>query len=159
MALFDENLNGFPTIAKVALKSAEENLERLEGLEPSNGFIPALREQIEERQITGQAVGGRSKTPGQPRHDSLVGSRTAPVLTALGRTSSDTGRPLPGLPQHGVPGRQPSSATKAEIPDASKAEKTDARKHATESTPPKKAPLKPPRKPPLQPPLKPPGRR
>jgi len=49
LALFDQNIGLFPTIANVALNSAEQALARIELLDSSNRFIESLRSKIAER--------------------------------------------------------------------------------------------------------------
>lgn len=49
LALFDQNIGQFPTIADVALTSAEEALARIVDRDPSNKFIELFRARIGER--------------------------------------------------------------------------------------------------------------
>jgi tetratricopeptide (TPR) repeat protein len=152
LGLFDENVRGFPAIAKVALKSAREAFEKIEEINPKNEFIPSLRIQIEEREaITAEP------TPKTPSGSSAGSS---------GRTSSESGRPLPGLPKHVPPSHKPSllTTTRSEkVPDSPQSDVSGV-PGASETTAPQKRPtskppLRPPLKPPLSPPVKPPRQR
>lgn len=49
LALFDQNIAQFPTLASVALTSAEQSLATIERLDPSNKFVETLRAKIAER--------------------------------------------------------------------------------------------------------------
>lgn len=49
LAIFDENAGQFPTIAKVALNSADQALAKIKGIDPSNKYIEAFRTAVEER--------------------------------------------------------------------------------------------------------------
>ena len=48
-SLYDQNKTQFPAIAKVALASAEDSLEKIRKLDPSNRFIEAMAGAIAER--------------------------------------------------------------------------------------------------------------
>ena len=48
-AIFDQNAIRFPTIAAVALTSAEEGLRRIKQIDPSNRFIEILESKVSER--------------------------------------------------------------------------------------------------------------
>jgi tetratricopeptide (TPR) repeat protein len=50
-ALFDQNQLTFPAIASVDLKEAENALERISALDPSNEFLEGLRRNLTERQM------------------------------------------------------------------------------------------------------------
>ncbi len=49
LALFDENIIRYPSTAQVALAAAEDAVNKLEGLDPGNHFIPNLRSAIKDR--------------------------------------------------------------------------------------------------------------
>jgi len=49
LALFDQNIDQFPTIADAALNSAEQALARIVNLDPSNKFIETLNASVTER--------------------------------------------------------------------------------------------------------------
>jgi tetratricopeptide (TPR) repeat protein len=49
LALFDKNIGQFPTIADVALNSAEQALTSIVNLDPSNKFIESLRASVVDR--------------------------------------------------------------------------------------------------------------
>jgi tetratricopeptide (TPR) repeat protein len=49
--LFDQDRTAFPSIAEVALKEAENALEKLSDLDPSNVFLENLRRTVAERQM------------------------------------------------------------------------------------------------------------
>lgn len=51
MALFDQNIDEFPTIAAVALNSAEQALARITELDPSNKFIEPLKAAVDQRRL------------------------------------------------------------------------------------------------------------
>jgi tetratricopeptide (TPR) repeat protein len=144
LGLFDENVRGFPTIARVALKSAIEALGRLEQIDPTNGFIPVLHAQIEEHQSVGFA-GPNGKAPS----DSLINSPAS--------TSSESGRPLPGLPKKVAPSPLSAPVETTRSLTVHHSPRSSALDVPREETGPKKvAPSKTPLKPPLNPPLSPP---
>ena len=54
--LFDENRLTFPAVASVELKEAENALEKISELDPSNEFIDNLRRSVTDRQTKGRRI-------------------------------------------------------------------------------------------------------
>jgi hypothetical protein len=65
--MFDRDLRTFPTVAALALKSAEAALARIVALDSSNEFIETLRGQIEERNGLVKHGASASRMPGKPQ--------------------------------------------------------------------------------------------
>jgi tetratricopeptide (TPR) repeat protein len=142
LAVFDENIRDFPSIAAVALEEGEVAFQRIVATDKSNEFIDRLRLQLEERKTGG--LRASNKRIGSDR----AHADTAPRLTGnsppnLADSSDPLRRPVPGRPRE-KSGAVPPTPSRQSLP----ADTVDS----------SRGPRNPAQKPPLKPPFKPPTR-